>query len=130
MFERLPEVTLLMDEDQHLTDIHLAEDVKEGMVHRFTTLEIPERPPALGITAGELHGGVFSRGNHHAYKLCQSCGKPLLVNYDLKRIATILPRTALTTRPANLWRCRELLPVVQDTAIVTLGEGFYAACGS
>ena len=61
---------------------------------------------------------------NHAYNLCQSCGKPLLVNYDLKRIATILSRTALTTRPANLWRCRELLPVVQDSSIVTLGEGW------
>ncbi len=61
---------------------------------------------------------------NHAYNLCQSCGKPLLVTYNLKRIATILSRTALTTRPANLWRCRELLPVVQDSSIVTLGEGW------
>jgi threonine synthase len=58
------------------------------------------------------------------YNLCQSCGKPLLVHYDLQRIADMLPRTTFTTRPATLWRYRELLPVVQDSAIVTLGEGW------
>jgi threonine synthase len=40
------------------------------------------------------------------YNLCQSCGKPLLVHYDLQRIAAMLPRTTFTTRPATLWRYR------------------------
>jgi len=58
------------------------------------------------------------------YNLCQACGKPLRVHYDLRHIAKSLSRTALTGREANLWRYRELLPVAQETSITTLGEGW------
>lgn len=58
------------------------------------------------------------------YNLCQACGKPLLVQYDLRRIAESFPRTKLTSREANLWRYRELLPVEQEESITTLGEGW------
>jgi hypothetical protein len=36
-------------------------------------------------------------------------GKPLLVRYDLARIARALPRAALRERPSDLWRWRELV---------------------
>ena len=56
--------------------------------------------------------------------VCTECGKPLLVRYDLKRIAKILSRQALYARRADLWRYRELLPVRREENIVSLGEGW------
>jgi threonine synthase len=51
--------------------------------------------------------------------LC-TCGKPLLVRYDLQRAAATLTLSNLSTRPQNLWRYREVLPPGDP---VTLGEG-------
>ena len=56
--------------------------------------------------------------------VCTECGKPLLVRYDLKRIAKILSRQTLYARRADLWRYRELLPVRREENIVSLGEGW------
>ena len=58
------------------------------------------------------------------YNVCTDCGKPLLVRYDLKRIANFLNRQALYSRRPDLWRYRELLPVRREDNIVTLGEGW------
>ncbi len=57
------------------------------------------------------------------YNIC-ACGSPLLVRYDLARAAQTLVRNRLGSRPANLWRYREVLPVTRDSSIVCLGEGF------
>ncbi len=48
-------------------------------------------------------------------------GKPLLVRYDLDRLAREVDRDSLTVRPEGMWRYRELLPV-GEREIVTLGE--------
>jgi threonine synthase len=56
---------------------------------------------------------------HH---LCTACGSPLVVEYDLERIATAVQPRDLLERPATMWRYAELLPVTG--APVTLGEGF------
>ena len=58
------------------------------------------------------------------HNLCTQCGKPLLVHYDLDQAATTLKKDILLTRPSSLWRYREVLPVVQDENIVSLGEGW------
>jgi len=58
------------------------------------------------------------------YNLCHTCGKPLLVQYDLERAGVTLTRTSLATRRATLWRYREVLPVEREENIVTLGEGW------
>jgi threonine synthase len=50
-------------------------------------------------------------------------GRPLLVRYDLERVARRVSRSALERREKNLWRYRELLPVEDDAHIVSLGEG-------
>lgn len=55
--------------------------------------------------------------------LC-SCGKPLLVTYDYSNAATSLTKDSMTTRIQSLWRYRELLPVLDNKHILTLGEGF------
>ena len=55
-------------------------------------------------------------------QLC-TCGSPLLVRYDMKKVASAMDRDALAHRTADLWRYRELLPVRQDENVVSLGEG-------
>ncbi|HEX2723426.1 MAG TPA: threonine synthase [Gemmatimonadaceae bacterium] len=63
---------------------------------------------------------------HHAGKLhnlCERCGKPLLVRYDLDRVRRALPRSDLRVRRSDMWRYRELMPVSDDANIVSLGEG-------
>jgi threonine synthase len=54
--------------------------------------------------------------------VCTDCGAALLVRYDLAAIGERVPREVLTGRPATLWRYRELLPVADASAVVTLGE--------
>ena len=49
-------------------------------------------------------------------------GRPLLVRYDLDAVAASLPKRMLETRPTDLWRWRELLPVRRTESIVSLGE--------
>ncbi len=64
----------------------------------------------------------YAAGKLH--NLCEKCGKPLLVRYDLARAAQSLTREALASRVASMWRYREVLPVDSDDNIVTLGEGW------
>src|SRR5262249_40427426 len=49
-------------------------------------------------------------------------GKPLLVRYDLAAVARALSKKILASRPFDLWRYRELLPVRKTEDIVSLGE--------
>ena len=51
-----------------------------------------------------------------------SAGRPLLVRYDLASLATHLTRDELASRPTDLWRWREMLPVRHARSIVSLGE--------
>ena len=63
---------------------------------------------------------------HEANKLqnlCVECGKPLLVRYDLGRAAETLTVESIKTRPENLWRYAEVLPVENAENIVSFGEG-------
>jgi threonine synthase len=56
--------------------------------------------------------------------VCRACGRSLLARYDLAGARRILAKTSLASRPLTLWRYRELLPVVREESVVTLGEGF------
>lgn len=49
-------------------------------------------------------------------------GRPLLVRYDLDGISGAVSKEELTSRPPDLWRYREFLPVRQTANIVSLGE--------
>jgi threonine synthase len=55
--------------------------------------------------------------------LCTECGKPLLARYDLDIAARTLTPDTLAERPPDLWRYREVLPVRNPDAILSLGEG-------
>ena len=56
--------------------------------------------------------------------LCQECGKPLLVRYDLEQAGRSLKKESLSGRRPDLWRYREVLPVEDESNIVSLGEGW------
>ena len=49
-------------------------------------------------------------------------GFPLLVRYDMERMAAEFTREQLAGRVADLWRYREMLPVTRAGNIVSLGE--------
>ena len=51
------------------------------------------------------------------------CGAPLLARYDLER-ARAWQKNTLVGREPNMWRYRELMPLFDGEAPVTLGEGW------
>ena len=54
--------------------------------------------------------------------LCHSCGKPLFARYALDQLIDTWKPKQLQSRPNTLWRYRELLPIINDKHIVSLGE--------
>jgi threonine synthase len=52
------------------------------------------------------------------------CGSPLLVRYDLAAVGKAVTPADIARRAPTMWRYRELLPVRDDAAIVTMQEGF------
>ena len=52
---------------------------------------------------------------------CTETNEPLVAEYDLD---AILSKDILVGREYNMWRYREMLPIVDDQHIVTLQEGF------
>ena len=52
------------------------------------------------------------------------CGSPLLARYDLDAARRAVTPAVIAGRPPDLWRYRELLPVRDPSAVVTLGEGW------
>ena len=55
--------------------------------------------------------------------LCRSCARPLWVKYDLAAVGASLKRDDLKGRPESIWRYFELLPLLRQESIVSLGEG-------
>jgi threonine synthase len=56
------------------------------------------------------------------HNLCE-CGGPLLVLYDLEKAKATWSRDALAKGPSSMWRYAAVLPVQNESSIVTLGEG-------
>jgi threonine synthase len=65
--------------------------------------------------------GPFDPRERHF--LCPSCGLPLLARYDLIA-ARAWRRESLVGREPNMWRYREMMPLLEGEVPVTLGEGF------
>jgi threonine synthase len=55
--------------------------------------------------------------------LCPVCSNLLEATYDHAGLRAHLDRNAIAARPSGVWRWRELMPIIDDDAIVTLGEG-------
>ncbi|MEW6323214.1 MAG: threonine synthase [Acidobacteriota bacterium] len=71
--------------------------------------------------ASRCGAGPFDPRERHF--LCPSCGLPLLARYDLGA-ARAWRRASLAGRAPNMWRYRELMPLLPGDEPVTLGEGF------
>ena len=65
-------------------------------------------------------GPYDPRQVHH---LCQ-CGAPLLARYDIDAARASWPRTSLASREPSMWRYRELMPLFDGEAPISLGEGW------
>lgn len=50
-------------------------------------------------------------------------GKPLLARYDLEQVRARVTPAEIATRPHDLWRYHEVLPVRDPQHVTTLGEG-------
>src|SRR5260370_11890261 len=73
--------------------------------------------------------GWGCRGGGAEYELqathvCEMCFGPLDVVYDQAALKKVVSRQRIEKGPASMWRYRDLLPVEDDTPVVTLGEGF------
>jgi threonine synthase len=71
--------------------------------------------------ASQCGAGPFDPRERHF--LCPSCGLPLLARYDLAG-ARDWSRDSLVGREPNMWRYREMMPLLPGDTPVTLGEGF------
>src|SRR2546428_7755366 len=73
------------------------------------------------------HVGCTIGGHRHDAKrvlsVCEQCGQMLAVRYDLPRVKASVTKDALRLRPPGMYRFRELTPLDDDEAPVTLGEG-------
>jgi threonine synthase len=59
----------------------------------------------------------------HTLTVCETCGQMLAVRYDLERVKGAVTKDALRARPPGMYRFRELTPLADGEAPVTLGEG-------
>ncbi len=66
-----------------------------------------------------LTGEEYPAGQLHNLS---RAGKPLLVRYDLERVRDALTRDIISSRPATMWKWRELLPMPDGVEPVSLGE--------
>src|ERR1051325_2311370 len=49
--------------------------------------------------------------------VCSECFGPLEVDYHYDKIARVLDRNTIESRPADMWRCTQLLPVAGDVTV-------------
>ena len=78
-----------------------------------------ERPTFVTHLECSMTGKRYQADRLHGLS---EAGKPLLVRYDLDGVAAALSKEELATRPWDMWRYRELLPVRRAENIVSLGE--------
>ncbi len=78
-----------------------------------------ERPTFVTHLECGMEGDRYESDTIHGLS---KAGKPLLVRYDLEGIRHSVTKEELASRPADLWRYREFLPVRKKENIVSLGE--------
>ncbi len=59
-----------------------------------------------------------------ATHVCEMCFGPLDAVYDRDAQRKVVSRERIENGPKSMWRYRDLLPVEDSVAVVTLGEGF------
>jgi threonine synthase len=75
------------------------------------------------ITGLRCRGCGALQADQEAIFACRTCGGFLEARYDLAKAAQVLDRDEISARPRGLWRYRELLPVRDERAVVSLAEG-------
>ncbi|MCA9067364.1 MAG: threonine synthase, partial [Planctomycetaceae bacterium] len=80
---------------------------------------ITDRPTFVTHLQCGLKGDNYEANQVHGLS---KAGKPLLVKYDLAKLKEQVGRDELTSRPPDMWRYREFLPVRKTENIVSLGE--------
>ncbi|MGE5073236.1 MAG: threonine synthase, partial [Anaerolineae bacterium] len=74
-----------------------------------------------------IHLQCSGCGKEYSHKklqtFCPECNSPLMPIYDLRQAGEKLTREDVSRRPRGMWRWHELLPVVQEENVVSLGEG-------
>ncbi len=66
-----------------------------------------------------ISGKEYEAGQPHGLS---EEGRPLLVRYDLGKIAAAVTRQEIEARPGGFWKYREFLPVQKPENMVSLGE--------
>jgi len=74
----------------------------------------------LGLRCRECGSEYELQATH----VCEMCFGPLDVVFDQAVLKKKVSRERIEQGPASMWRYRDLLPVEDDTPVVTLGEGF------
>lgn len=59
----------------------------------------------------------------HPHRTNPANGKPLFARYDLQKAKATLTKDSLADRRRDMWRYREVMPVIDDVNIIALGEG-------
>src|SRR5436853_7853521 len=77
-----------------------------------------ERPTFVTHLECAMEGDRYPADQIHNLS---KANKPLLVRYDLAGVKKALTKEALTQRPADMWRYREMLPVRQVSENFKLG---------
>ena len=66
-----------------------------------------------------MHGDIYEKDQPHGLS---KAGKPLLVRYDLEKIAQAVTKEEIESRAGGFWKYREFLPVQHPENMVSLGE--------
>ena len=66
-------------------------------------------------------GQTFSASELHT--TCPACGKVLFARYDLDGAKREMTREAVMSRAPSMWRWFEIMPVLDEANVVSLGEG-------
>ncbi|HVB77052.1 MAG TPA: threonine synthase [Candidatus Nitrosotalea sp.] len=77
-------------------------------------------PRPLGLRCRECGAEYELQATH----VCEACFGPLDVVYDYDAIRRVISRARVESGPPSMWRWRDLLPLEDDAAVVSLGEGF------
>jgi threonine synthase len=87
-------------------------------MHHLSNLTT-DRPTFVTHLECGLKGDRYEADRLHGLS---QAGRPLLVRYDLPALAKAVTKDDLKSRPADIWRYREFLPVRRTENIVSLGE--------
>ncbi|MEE8159155.1 MAG: threonine synthase [Dehalococcoidia bacterium] len=64
-----------------------------------------------------------SHSHTQAIRTCPNCGKVLFARYDLPSLKREVNREVFKGRRSDMWRFYEMMPVLEEGNVVSLGEG-------